>query len=74
MTKTPEFSTDETAALTAFAKEYGREWKSYLTAAWLSYAHKGIHMGGRDTGILRTIRNTHGVEWLTAYRLPKADA
>lgn len=67
----PEFNDDEIAALKGFATEYGREWKAYLTAAWLSYAYKGRHMGGRDTGTLRNIRNQYGVEWLTKFRFTK---
>lgn len=66
-----ELHPDELAALQSFAAEYGREWKQYLLAAWLSYAYKGRHMGGRDTGILRTIRNEFGNEWLFKFRLPK---
>ncbi len=64
-------SAEELAAVQAFAKEYGREWKQYLMAAWLSYSYKGLHMGGRDTGILRYIRNTRGHEWLDKFKLPK---
>lgn len=65
-------STEEHIAVTNFAAEYGREWKEYLKAAWLSYAYKGRHMGGADTGTLRMIRNTRGHSWLEKYRLPKA--
>lgn len=50
----------ELAALRAFRDEYGREWRQYLQAAWLSDSYKGRHMGGRDTGILRNIRNRYG--------------
>jgi hypothetical protein len=62
---------DEIAALQSFEKEYGREWKQYLFAAWLSHSHKGRHMGGRDTGILRSIRNEFGNEWLHSFKLSK---
>lgn len=74
MTKTRKFrdlDAHETAALVAFAAEYGREWKQYLMAAWLSHSYKGRHMGGRDTGFLRQLRNDLGHEWLHSYRLPK---
>ena len=60
---------DERKALLIFKAEYGREWKQYLMAAWLSYSYKGIHMGGRDTGILRQIRNDRGPSWLAKVKL-----
>lgn len=69
---TRELEPHELAALQDFAAHYGREWKQYLEAAWLSYAYKGIHMGGQDTGALRTIRNEFGCEWLRKFKLPKA--
>ena len=47
-------------ALADWKAEYGREWKAALEAAWLSYKHKGVHMGGKDAGVLRQIRNTYG--------------
>ncbi len=59
---------DERQALAAFAKDYGREWKQYLCAAWLSYSYKGLHMGGKDTGTLRGIRNQRGHAWLDRVR------
>ena len=64
----PNLAPDELAAIQAFAKKYGRLWRGYLMAAWLSYTYKGIHMGGKDTGILR---NIHGHTWLERFRLPK---
>jgi len=58
------------AVLRAFAADYGREWKAYLSAAWLSHAYRGRHMGGRDTGTLRQLRNELGHDWLRAFRFP----
>lgn len=69
----PKLDADDVATLQRFAAEYGREWKQYLMAAWLSYSYKGRHMAGRDTGTLRTLRNTHGQEWLERYKLPKKE-
>jgi hypothetical protein len=64
--------TDEEAqAITAFAEQYGREWKQYLQAAWFCHAYKGKHMSGADTGVLRAIRNDLGCDWLRSYKLPK---
>lgn len=71
MAKFRELNTDEMKAVKDFASEYGREWKQYLMAAWLSYAYKGRHMGGQDTGILRYLRNDLGSEWLHGFKLPK---
>jgi hypothetical protein len=66
---TAPLTEEERTALLAFKAEYGREWKQYLIAAWLSYAYKGRHMGGRDSGILRSIRNDRGCEWLYKLKL-----
>jgi hypothetical protein len=60
----------ELIAVQAFAAEYGRDWKEYLKAAWLSYTYKGKRMGGQDTGTLRMIRNHRGHDWLDEYQLP----
>lgn len=65
-----ELEPDELEALQSFAKEYGREWKQYLMAAWGSYSYKGRHMGGQDTGTLRCIRNEFGHDWLMKFKLP----
>ncbi|MGO4440263.1 hypothetical protein [Rhizobium sp. RAF56] len=61
----------ELEVVRAFAAEYGREWKEYLMAAWLSYSFKGRHMGGLDTGTLRCLRNELGHGWLDEFKLPK---
>jgi hypothetical protein len=63
----------ERAALARFAAEYGREWKQYLFAAWLSHSYKGRHMGGQDTGTLRQIRNQRGHEWVRRLRTADLD-
>lgn len=65
----PPITDEERAALIAFKAEYGREWRQYLMAAWLSYSYKGRHMGGRDSGILRTIRNMRGCDWLRTVKI-----
>lgn len=66
-----ELAPHELEALQSFAKEYGREWKQYLMAAWGSHSYKGRHMGGQDTGTLRCIRNEFGHIWLESFKLPK---
>ncbi|RUX95941.1 MULTISPECIES: hypothetical protein [unclassified Mesorhizobium] len=68
MSDTP-ITDEEREALLAFKAEYGREWRQYLQAAWLSYAYKGRHMAGKDTGILRSIRNQRGCQWLERVKI-----
>lgn len=65
-----DLNPEELEAIQTFAAKYGREWKEYLWAAWLSYTYKGKHMGGADTGTLRCIRNQLGNAWLHQYKLP----
>jgi len=60
-------SYNERVALVAFIKEYGREWKGYLAAAWASHRYKGEHMAGCDVGVLRQIRNDRGPSWLSEF-------
>lgn len=71
MAKFRDLTPEELVTVQAFAKDYGREWKRYLSAAWLSHSYKGLHMGGKDTGTLRYLRNTLGHEWLEKFKLPK---
>jgi hypothetical protein len=62
----PALSTDQVAALLAYAAKHGRRWKSILNNVWMG----GLpHDDGR---ILLGLRNTHGPTWLQSYRLPKA--
>lgn len=72
MAKVEPRTEEELEAVRKFAKEYGRDWKAYLEAAWLSHSHKGLHMGGKDTGILRYLRNTRGHSWLKSFKLEAA--
>lgn len=55
-------------AMQAYAKRHGRRWKSMLREAWMGRPPHD------DGGVLRELRNTHGADWLKAYRLPKAGA
>jgi hypothetical protein len=68
-----KLTAEELAALQTFAAEYGREWKQYLVAAWMSESHRGLPMGGKDSGILRCIRNEFGNTWLHKFKLPKPE-
>lgn len=61
----PTLSTDQEAALLAYAARRGRRWKSILNNVWMGGAPHD------DGGILRGLRNTHGPTWLQSYRLPK---
>ena len=42
-------------ALVAYAREHGRTWKAQLLTDWRD---------GRDSGLLRQIRNSFGPRWL----------
>ena len=64
-------TTEELNALKKWRDKYGREWKSYLRAAWLSAYYRGSYMGGTDTGTLRNIRNEFGSTWLDKFQFPK---
>ncbi len=66
MEKLRPLTDDETAVLVAYAAKHGRRWKAALSSAWMGMAPHD------DTGLLRSLRNTHGPSWLVAYRLPKA--
>ena len=56
---------DELAALKAYAARKGRTWKDQLNTDWY-YA--------RLTGLLHSLRNTHGPRWLADFKLPKETA
>lgn len=55
---------EERAALVDYAQRHGRNWKSKLSAAWQS---GGMEEG--TSGILRSLRNSHGPSWLERFRL-----
>ena len=63
----PALSTDQKAAILAYAVKRGRRWKSILSNVWMGEPPHD------DGGILRGLRNTHGSTWLQSYRLPKTD-
>lgn len=53
---------EQLAALSAYAAEHGRTWKSQLNDDW---------MNGRASGPLQQVRNQFGPSWLVRFRLPK---
>jgi hypothetical protein len=57
----------EIAALVAYAKKHGRNWKSALRDAWMGMAPYD------DSGTLRNLRNVEyfGPAGLERFRLPK---
>jgi hypothetical protein len=65
-----QITNDDHAVLTAFAKQYGRNWKSALRQMWATanYHDFNIHFGD-DAQILHRLRNTHGPAWLVRFRL-----
>jgi hypothetical protein len=48
-------SDDEFQALTVYKDQHGRQWKDRLVQAWLNDWRE-------QWGILRTVRNTHGIQ------------
>ncbi|MBP8937196.1 MAG: hypothetical protein KBG72_01810 [Agrobacterium sp.] len=62
MTKLRPLTEKEHAAISAYARENGRRWKSKLNHDW---------MNARTTGILQALRNSHGPSWLVSYSIPK---
>lgn len=67
MEKLRPLTADELAALQRYAARHGRRWKSVLNDAW-----QGLPPHD-DSGILRTLRNSHGPTWLHRFRLPTTD-
>ena len=61
-----DLTPEELQALQAYAAEHGRYWKQALRDDWYGNS-------GRDTGVLRQIRNTFGPSWLITFTLPQAD-
>lgn len=57
----------ERAALTAYARRYGRRWKSRLLTDWV----EGRDLREPDGAELRSLRNQLGPEWLERFQLPK---
>lgn len=53
-------TTEEHAALTAYALAHGENWKDELLADW---------MNGRAQGTLQHLRNMRGPSWLADYSL-----
>lgn len=58
--ETKRLTTDQHAALTAFALKHGEGWKERLNRAWID---------GTAGAILQPLCVSHGLSWLEAYRL-----
>ena len=52
-------------AIKAFAKKYGRYWKSDLGAAWAN----GRDINEPNGHLLRQVRNNFGPKWLMKFKL-----
>lgn len=61
-----ELTTEEQAALRAWADEHAPRWKAALRLAW----ETGDYSGSKHEAALQRIRNTLGPSWLVKYRLP----
>jgi hypothetical protein len=60
-----QITTEQEAAVAAFAKAHGRTWKSKLNEAWCN----GRDAREVDGQLLRQVRNNLGPTWLVNYRL-----
>lgn len=72
-----ELTTDELDALQAFAKDYGRTWKSALNNTYWYNARVWRNPVTDDNSqgyILHGLRNTHGPDWLDGFKLPAMEA
>ncbi len=70
MTNQP--TTEQLAALKAFAAKHGKNWKNELSTAWM----KGTEWKepGDNGPYLREVRNQLGPSWLHSYRLEAKEA
>jgi hypothetical protein len=59
---TMTLTAEEEQAIREYAAREGRRWKSELNLAWYNAS---------EPGILQSLRNSHGPEWLRSYRLAK---
>lgn len=59
-------SSDQLAALRAFADANGRSWKSKLNVAW-STGRYDDYNDTDDYGALQCVRNTFGPTWLVKF-------
>lgn len=63
----PQPNREQLAAIAAWAKQYGRNWKEPLRYAWMD----GNYHGFADSHLLQQVRNQCGPSWLIGYTLPK---
>lgn len=66
MTRIHTLSTEQLAALRAFANDNGRSWKRELNHAWSTGDWSQDH--GDNAGLLQQIRNTFGPSWLVKFK------
>lgn len=57
-----DLSAEQQAAIDELRAEFGRRWKSRLSAAWMHGTEERLLPG--SGGMLRQIRNSHGPKWL----------
>ena len=64
----PSLTTEQLAALQAFASANGRLWKSALNVAW-STGRYDDYNGTDDVASLQQVRNALGPSWLKRFSL-----
>ena len=65
-----ELTTEQRAAIEAYARRYGPDWKESLSADWQSGRDvNALRHDGIDGCYLRQIRNQFGPAWLATFTL-----
>jgi hypothetical protein len=68
MTPRAQPTPEQLTALRAFARFYGRTWKSRLRQCWMTVDYRELP-SSIDYGHLQRLRNTLGPSWLVRFRL-----
>ncbi len=61
-------------ALTAYATQHGRNWKTTLGDAWMTGRYDSATVRRDHDGLLQLVRNQCGPSWLKAVRIAADDA
>ena len=59
-------TSEQLAALTAYATQHGRDWKTTLGDAWMTGRYDSATVRREHDGLLQQVRNQCGPSWLRA--------
>jgi len=65
---------EQLSALTAYATQHGRDWKTTLGDAWMTGRYDSATIRRDHDGLLQQLRNQCGPSWLKAVRIAADDA